>query len=71
MLSMSEFRQMLKDVDRSYDDFVHGVISYVKIPGNEAKVQMILDYIIRHPEANSSAVLEFMIKETGYFESIG
>ena len=64
---MTDFRKLLKNVDRSYDDFVHAVISYIKTPGNEGKQSVIEDYILSHPEANSSDVLQFMIEETDFF----
>ncbi len=65
---MNDFRKMLMQVDRSYDGFVHAVISYVKIPGNEEKQEMIEQYIRMHPNANSSDVLQYMVEETGFFE---
>ena len=67
---MDEFRELLKNVDRSYDGFVHAVMSYVKTPGNEDKKELIERYIILHPESNSSDILQFMIEKTGFFESI-
>ena len=67
---MNEFRKLLKNVDRSYDGFVHAVISYVKTPGNEGKQAVIEEYIKEHPQANSSDVLQFMIEETGFFASM-
>lgn len=66
---MDEFRELLKNVDRSYDGFVHAVISYVKMPGNAGKQMVIEDYIKDHPDANSSDVLQFMIEETDFFAS--
>ena len=38
---MEYFMNLLKNVTDSYDDFVRGVISYVKIPGNEYKQNLI------------------------------
>ena len=37
-MTQIEFRQMLEKVNRSYDGFIHGVMSYIKIPGNEDKI---------------------------------
>ena len=67
---MNDFRELLKNVDRSYDGFVHAVISYVRTPGNEAKQAMIEEFIKDHPKANSSDVLRFMIEETDFFVSM-
>ena len=66
---MSDFRELLRKVDRSYDGFVHAVVSYVKTPGNEYKRELIEEFIKHHPEADSSDVLHFMIEETEFFES--
>lgn len=63
---MESFRNMLFRVDRSYDGFVHAVITYVKTPGNEGKQKMIEEYICGHPDANSSDVLKFMVEKTGF-----
>ncbi len=63
---MENFRNMLLQVDRSYDGFVHAVITYVKTPGNEGKQKMIEEFIRSHPNANSSDVLKFMIEKTGF-----
>lgn len=60
------FKELLKQVDRSYDGFVHAVMSYVKTPGNEKKKDLIEQYILLHPESNSSDVLQFMLEETGF-----
>ncbi|MBO6214232.1 MAG: hypothetical protein J6N76_01700 [Lachnospiraceae bacterium] len=65
---MGEFRIMLQNVERSYEGFVHAVISYIKTPGNEYKKDMIEKYILDNPTVNSSDVLEYMINETGFFE---
>ena len=62
------FKELLQQVDRSYEDFVRGVLAYTQIPGNEDKQAMIEDYIINHPKANSSDVLEYLIKGTGFVE---
>ncbi len=67
---MNDFRELLENVDRSYDGFVHAVISYIRIPGNETKQAVIEEYIKEHPNANSSDVLQFMIDKTDFFESI-
>ena len=67
---MQGFKELLQHVDRSYEDFVRGVLSYTQIPGNEDKQAMIEEYIFSHPHANSSDVLEYMIKETGFMEQI-
>ncbi|MBR6452407.1 MAG: hypothetical protein IKS87_06845 [Lachnospiraceae bacterium] len=44
---MDDFRELLKSVDRSYDGFVHAVMSYVKTPGNEDKKELIERYLSR------------------------
>ena len=66
---MVEFRNMLKGVERSYDGFVHAVMTYIKTPGNEHKRILIEEYIKSHPDANSSDVLQFMIEKTGFFDT--
>ncbi|MBR3305859.1 MAG: hypothetical protein IKI75_01230 [Lachnospiraceae bacterium] len=64
-MTMREFREILRNVDRSYDDFVSLVITYIKIPGNRSKALQIRDYIESSPFADSSDVLQFMINELG------
>ena len=68
-MEMKEFRKLLYSVDRSYDDFVSLVISFVMIPGNKNKITCIRDFIVSNPQANSSDVLEYMIKELGMAET--
>ena len=65
---MDRFRELLRTVDAYYEDFEHAVVSYIKMPGNEDKKQMIESYIMNHPAANSSDVLEFMMNETGFWQ---
>lgn len=60
-MNLREFREMLNNVDRSYDGFVSLVMSFVKTPGNSEKGVQIRDYIESNPYANSSDVLRFMI----------
>ncbi|MBR5968879.1 MAG: hypothetical protein IK016_00885 [Lachnospiraceae bacterium] len=62
---MREFRELLYGVHRSYDDFVSLVVTYVKMPGNSPKALLIKDYIEAHPYADSSDVLQYMIRELG------
>ena len=64
-MTMREFRELLYKVDRSYDDFVSLVISYIKLPGNRSKALLIRDYIESHPFSDSSDVLQFMVEELG------
>ena len=64
-MTIREFRELLYKVDRSYDDFVSLVISYIKILGNRSKALLIRDYIESHPFSDSSDVLQFMIEEVG------
>ena len=64
-MTIREFRELLYKVDRSYDDFVSLVISYIKILGNRSKALLIRDYIESHPFSDSSDVLQFMIEELG------
>ena len=65
---MDRFRELLRTVDAYYEGFEHAVVSYIKMPGNENKMQMIEEYVINHPAANSSDVLEFMMNETGFWQ---
>ena len=65
IMKMREFRDILYGVERSYDDFVCLVISFVKMPGNAFKAALIKDYIDANPSADSSDVLEYMIKDLG------
>ena len=64
-MNTNELKELLYSVDRSYDDFVSLVVSFVKNPGNSSKGLLIRDYIICHPLANSCDVLEYMINELG------
>ena len=66
---MEEFRELLKTVDRYYDGFEQAVISYIKMPGCAYKKDLIADFITDHPKANSSDVLEYMMNETGFWET--
>ncbi len=66
---MEELRALLEGVEDTYDDFVSGIISYVKIPGNEKKAKWIADYIINHPKADTVEIIRFVLRETGFFES--
>ena len=65
---MDEFKLLLRGVDGYYEGFEMGVITYIKRSNDPERQQMIEDYIRSHPEANSSDVLEYMIKETGFYE---
>ena len=64
-MNTNELKELLYTVERSYDDFVSLVISFVKLPGNFDKECLIKDYILSHPCADSSDVLKFMIDELG------
>ena len=66
---MTEFREMLNNVNRSYTDFVHAVMTYVNTPGNEKKRFMIEEYIRSNPTANSSDVLQFIVEKTDFFSA--
>ena len=65
---MNQFRELLRTVDAYYEGFEHAVVSYIKIPGNENKMKLIEDYIVHNPSANTSDVLEFMMKKTGFWD---
>ena len=69
-MTMKEFRELLLGVDRSYDDFVSLVISFVKMPENTGKAGEIRDYIQSHPFADSSDVLKYMVENLGLAENI-
>ena len=62
-MNMNEFRELLKCVDRSYDDFVSAVISYVKMPGNIYLMQEIASYIKNNPNITSSDVLNLIMRD--------
>ncbi|MBO6205587.1 MAG: hypothetical protein J6O73_01490 [Lachnospiraceae bacterium] len=64
---MEYFMNLLKNVTDSYDDFVRGVISYVKIPGNEYKQNLIEEYIQDHPSSNTSDVTNYILEETDFW----
>lgn len=64
-MNTNELRELLYTVNKSYDDFVSLVISFVKLPGNTDKENIIKDFILSHPYADSSDVLKFMIDELG------
>ena len=68
MDSFAEFRKLLQGIDMYYEGFEHGVISYIKMPGNEYKQKMIEDYIIGHPDADVNDVTSYMMEETGFWE---
>ncbi len=66
---MEEFVLLLRKVDRYYEGFEQAVVSYIKMPGNADKKQLIENFINSHPEANSSDVLLYMINETGFYDT--
>jgi hypothetical protein len=65
-MRMEEFKVLFRNVDRYYKGFEDAVVSYIKMPGNADKKELIENYILDHPEANSSDVLEYMVNETGF-----
>ena len=68
--AMQELRYLLQNVYDTYDDFVSGIVSYVRLPGNEHKVRIITDYIKSHPKAGTVEIIKFVLDETGFFESV-
>ncbi len=66
-MTMERFTNLLNNIEDSYDDFVRGVISYVKIPGNEYKQNLIEEYIRNHPTANTSDVTDFILESTNFW----
>ncbi len=62
-MNINDFRVLLKSVDRSYDDYVSAVISYIKMPGNMCKMQEISSYIRNNPGINSSDVLKLIVQD--------
>ena len=65
---MEDFRVLLRNVDGYYDGFEHAVISYIKMPGNDYKKDIIEEFIRTNTTANSSDVLEYMINDTGFWD---
>ena len=53
-----QFKDILKSVPRSYDDFVVGLTS--EATEDDVREQ-IIQFITEHPEANSSDVTEFYL----------
>lgn len=53
-----EFRKILENVPRSYDDFVNGQLHRVT---NDEDRQKMSDFIRDNPEANSGDVLRFYL----------
>ena len=66
---MDNFRDLLWNVCDAYDDFVAGVVSYVKLPGNETKRALIENYIKSNPDADTSAITRFILDETDFWET--
>ena len=66
---MDRFIELLRNVVDSYDDFVRGVVSYVRIPGNEYKREIIEEYINENPEVDSSEITRFILDETSFWNS--
>ena len=67
-MDINSFRELLKNVDRSYEDFVSLVITFVKMPGNYEKIVQIENYIRENPLANSGDVLQYMIEKLGMLD---
>lgn len=63
---MNELEQLLINIDRSYPDFVGAILQYAhKKP---ERLQAVLDYIKKHPEANSSDVVLFVSRQPDFME---
>ena len=65
---MDEFKLLLRSVDDYYEGFEMGVVSYIKQSNDPERQHLIEDYILSHPQANTSDILLYMIKETGFYD---
>ena len=64
-MAMKEFRELLMDVDRSYEGFVDMVTGYIMMTGNYDKMAVVADYINENPDVDSSGVLHYVVDELG------
>ena len=64
-MAMKEFREILMDVDRSYEGFVDMVTGYIMMTGNYDKMAVVADYINENPDIDSSGVLHYVVDELG------
>ena len=64
-MAMKEFREILMDIDRSYEGFVDTIANYIMMTGNYDKMAVVADYINDNPGVDSSEVLHYMVDELG------
>ena len=56
----------LKNINGSYEDFVHGVINYVEKDRSHLKI--ILEYLDKNPSASTSDVIAFIASQPDFHE---
>ena len=69
-MTREDFKQMLRGLDESYEDFVAGVVAFIDLPGNAQKTDAIADFIHLHPEAGGPEVMQFMIDELHFVDDL-
>ena len=69
-MTRGEFKQLLRNLNDSYEDFVAGVMAFIDLPGNSQKAYAIADFIRLHPEAGGPEVIQFMTDELDFIEDI-
>ena len=60
---MSDLLTLLNHVPDSYEDFVVGMMSFAR--SSDRRTKGLRDFLVEQPEATSSKVIEFAIKELG------
>ena len=63
---MEGLEKMLKEVPRSYDDFIRTVMWFAK--KDQANAETMKEFIKNNPTANSSDVLKYMIEIPEFFD---
>ena len=63
---MEELTKKLKDVDRSYPDFVEAVLLYVE--KKAARLIAVEGYLDSNPDVTASDILEFISDQPDFYE---
>ena len=63
---MKNLVMRLKNINGSYEDFVHGVINYVEKDRSHLKI--ILEYLDKNPSASTSDVIAFIASQPDFHE---
>ena len=63
---MERLTELLNKVKDSYYDFVVGILNYAK--RDEKNLEEMTTYLERHPESDTSDIIEYMISRDDYYD---